>query len=200
MIESFEEWEKRTHPQLEAMLKAGFDFDSFSACGKRTATPAKCPKCSHERCSKVTGIPDHWSSKQRLQVVCPNCGFNHDLSKETALQDDGDWNTVPDRFTGHCKVTGNACGTDTWAVGHPCACDECQCFLSHHQRDIKTVTANLLGEIRAKPWFMTLGLTTPSLDVLVIYTKYDSPEAKAYEGVFQDYQVVVKVMGEIIVC
>lgn len=28
-----------------------------------------------------------------------------------------------------CKITTNPCGTDTWAVGRPCQCDECQAYL-----------------------------------------------------------------------
>lgn len=28
-----------------------------------------------------------------------------------------------------CKVTGNPCGTDTWMVGHPCKCENCQEWL-----------------------------------------------------------------------
>ena len=28
-----------------------------------------------------------------------------------------------------CRITGNQCGTDTWMVGHPCQCDNCQAWL-----------------------------------------------------------------------
>lgn len=28
-----------------------------------------------------------------------------------------------------CRVTGNPVGTDTWAVGHPCKCENCQRYL-----------------------------------------------------------------------
>lgn len=28
-----------------------------------------------------------------------------------------------------CLITGNSCGTDTWQVGHPCKCSECQAWL-----------------------------------------------------------------------
>jgi hypothetical protein len=29
-----------------------------------------------------------------------------------------------------CKVTGNPCGSDTWMVGHPCQCSECQKYIA----------------------------------------------------------------------
>lgn len=30
-----------------------------------------------------------------------------------------------------CKVTGNPCGTDTWASGQSCDCDNCQAYLAN---------------------------------------------------------------------
>jgi uncharacterized small protein (DUF1192 family) len=32
--------------------------------------------------------------------------------------------------SGRCEVTGNPCGTDTWALGHPCKCGPCQTYVA----------------------------------------------------------------------
>lgn len=29
----------------------------------------------------------------------------------------------------NCKITGNLCGTDTWTIGQPCKCENCQKYI-----------------------------------------------------------------------
>ena len=36
---------------------------------------------------------------------------------------------VPESTELRCNVTGNPCGSDTWAVGRPCQCAPCQQYL-----------------------------------------------------------------------
>ena len=33
------------------------------------------------------------------------------------------------KLPGYCRATSNPCGTDTWVVGSPCQCVECQKYL-----------------------------------------------------------------------
>jgi queuine/archaeosine tRNA-ribosyltransferase len=47
---------------------------------------------------------------------------------------------------GRCEVTNNPCGTDTWAVGHPCQCSECQKYLADMTDPTSPVAAVLRAE------------------------------------------------------
>jgi hypothetical protein len=43
-----------------------------------------------------------------------------------------------------CKVTGNPCGSDTWQIGHPCKCENCQAWLAAQApRVAETLTDDL---------------------------------------------------------
>lgn len=47
-------------------------------------------------------------------------------------------------MTGHCDVTSNPCGTDTWAEGHPCQCAPCREYVDRYRYH---TDGDVLGEM-----------------------------------------------------
>jgi len=47
----------------------------------------------------------------------------------------------------HCLVTNNRCGTDTWPVGNPCACNNCRRFMWDQNVKALEQIARLAGEV-----------------------------------------------------
>ena len=46
----------------------------------------------------------------------------------------------------NCKITGNECGTDTWAEGCPCLCESCQKYLLENQQDSPPEYSEIIDE------------------------------------------------------
>jgi hypothetical protein len=64
--------------------------------------------------------------------LCPHCGESPcRLSAYHAMLEHPDVKPLIEAAKSQlrCLVTGNPCGTDTWAVGHPCECSRCRKFL-----------------------------------------------------------------------
>jgi hypothetical protein len=83
--------------------------------------PQLCPGCSKcDDCGKSSNY-----------LYCPDCRPQPESVREVVRQlQELTGGTLEKRSAFTCEVTGNPSGSDTWMVGKPCQCRQCQAYLA----------------------------------------------------------------------